>query len=35
MMLFGHMVSALDYVACSVGHERIENRASGEGVAVV
>jgi len=34
-MLFRHMVSAMDYVACSVGHECIENRATGEGVVVV
>lgn len=35
MTLFGDTVSAVAYVACSVGHECIENRAIGEGVIVI
>jgi len=35
MMLFGDMVSAMDYVARSVGHVCIENPAIGEGMVVV
>jgi len=35
MMLCGDTVSALDYAACSVGHEYIDNRAIGDGVDII